>query len=326
MTNKRFRAAIVGLGQVGLLFDDDKRREGVWTHFTAYERLNNRFDLVAVCELDPEKIKKALKRKNVRAYKNLPTMLERESLDIVSLCTPPQLHAQHAMECAGKVRAIICEKPLGTDLRSCRQAVYRCRKQNTLLAVNYYKRFEGTIEYLKKQLLNKNRLGRITQALGYYSGPFEAVGSHMVDLARYLLGELEVIRAYVSSKEDKSFGALMKNRGRTLFHLIPTGKREDLIFEIDIVGRKGRCRVVNNCGEIQWGYFERSKRYSGYRELTVCPSPRLPKKERFLPLFSEVAGKLSGDKTPFTCDGEEALKTQELISSITNKATHGKSS
>ena len=59
----RFRSAIVGLGQVGMMFDKDPKRKGVWTHFRAYERLEELYDLVAVCDPDVQKLQCAMERR-----------------------------------------------------------------------------------------------------------------------------------------------------------------------------------------------------------------------------------------------------------------------
>ena len=113
----RYRAAIVGLGQVGMLFDDDPKRRRTWTHFSAYERLTDRFDLVAVCDPDAgppgRRAPRAPRRADVRA---LDDLLDAEPLDVVSLCTPIALHAEQVEACAPQVRAIVCEKPLSATL------------------------------------------------------------------------------------------------------------------------------------------------------------------------------------------------------------------
>ena len=140
----RLRAAIVGLGQVGMLFDDDPSRDRTWTHFSAYERLSDRFELVAVCDPDPARRATAADRRPaVCAFAALDEMLDSEPFDVISICTPIPLHARQVEACAPHARAIVCEKPLSADVPAAESAVGACAASGTLLAVNYYKRFES---------------------------------------------------------------------------------------------------------------------------------------------------------------------------------------
>jgi predicted dehydrogenase len=314
---KRLRSGIVGLGQVGLLFDEDPKRRGVWTHFSAYERLARHFDLVAVCDIDPVRRKKALDRRNVRAYESLETMLAEETLDVVSLCTPLDLHAQQILQCAGRVRAIVCEKPLSAVGKQGREAVERCEETGTVLVVNYYKRFEPGVALLRKRLLAK--LGDLRQVIGLYSGPFESVGSHMIDLLRFISGELTLRSAWRSESAADAWCAVLQGSQGQSAVLLHTGRREDLIFELDVIGTKGRATVSENGSRLLWQRFRASERYSGYRELHPA-GVKLPLGERFLPLFHEVRLALGGRRVAWTIDGRDALRTQDLLDSIQGAA------
>ncbi len=310
-----YRAAIVGLGQVGMLFDEDASRDGVWTHFTAYERLQKRgVTLVAVCEPDPEKQAKARERcGDLKVYAALEDMLAQETLDLVSLCTPPAYHSAQIQACAGKVKAILCEKPLAEEGGDAEAAVHSCRESDTLLAVNYYKRFDGSVPAVK-QLLESGAIGELVQANGWYSGPFGAVGSHMVDLLRFFCGKLE-LHTVTGTSED-AFQAHLESNGGARVNLAVTGQREDLIFECDLVGTEGRLRLLENCASYEWYRFEASPRYGGYRELVKQSVDEIDAPERFLPLFEEVLDMLDGTRDDLSSGGENALETQRLMREV----------
>ncbi len=313
---KRLNAAIVGLGQVGLLFDEDSKRKGVWTHFTAYERLGKRVNLVAVCDPDKKRQQKALKRRHsVHVYGSLSQMLAREKIDLLSLCTPPALHARQIREAAGKVKAIICEKPLSERVADGKAAVTRCGTK-TALAVNYYKRFESPVEQMKA-LLKRKTLGRIHSVIGNYSGPFGAVGSHMVDTMRYLFGDWDVVSAHRAVGEEEAYSAILKSG--TMKGIVNwSGRRHDLVFELDVIGTAGRALMTDNFSTLRLSRFQRSKRYGGYRELSLPKKVPLPRRERFLPLFEDVVKHINGGK--LVSSGRDALKTQELMEKITRNA------
>lgn len=316
----KLRAGIVGLGQVGLLFDEDQKRKGIWTHFSAYQKLKDKYELVAACDPVALNRKKAAARKKINTYSDLRSMMNNEPLDVVSICTPPAFHAKQIGFLAGKVKAIICEKPLGLKLSDCQKAVMRSAKKKTLLAVNYYKRFEGPIQTLKKNILEPGKLGKIRVVNGYYSGPFEAVGSHMLDAIRFLFGDITFVGSVQQKKEDQAYSATFKTKLETLVHLIWTGQREKLVFELGIIGTNGRSHLNHNFSKLVWGEFGSSSRYGGYDEIVKEIQVKSPQKERFLPLFNEVAESILWNKNVLTCSGMNALKTQMLMDKIQKKA------
>lgn len=316
-TSGIYRAGIVGLGQVGLLFDSDVRRSGVWTHFTAYERLNLHLDLVSAC--DPNKSRQALakrRRTKLNCYDSLGELLNGEKLDIVSLCTPAEFHAEQIAQCAGRVKAIICEKPLSTDSQSARAALDACRTAGTLLAVNYYKRFDGLVPSVKA-LLNERRIGTAKLVNAIFCGPLDAVGSHMIDLLRFLFGELR-IEDHVSRVANR-YSIPLRAESDTFVHLHNVGPREEFVFEVDAIGNDGRIRLLNNCSDCEFMRYRDSDRYSGYRELHPVPLEPPNVVERFLPLFLETVEVLRGGRGALTSDGENALRTQLVIDEIANR-------
>ena len=314
------RAAIVGLGQVGLLFDQDVRRSGVWTHFTAYERLPEYFDLVAVCDPDPARTALARERQPfLRVYADMGEMLDRETLDIVSLCTPPALHASQIRRCAGRVRAVICEKPLSLAAEEAECAVSACEAAGTWLAVNYYKRFAACVPAARRALV-EGRVGRVKIVNALFCGPLDAVGSHMLDLLRFLLCEITpVSRPAVAGN---CWSLSFRSVDGALVQVQNAGAREEFVFECDILGDAGRLRLLNNGSDLEQYRYHDSPNYSGYRELRLEVLPHESPSERFLPIFIETAEVLAGQRSALTSDGANALRTQRLIDAVDALLSH----
>jgi predicted dehydrogenase len=309
----RYRAAIVGLGRVGLLFDQDEKRQEVWTHFTAYERLSERFELVAVCDVDARRLALAsARRPSVSAFDTLTELLAAVPLDVVSLCTPIELHAEQIEESAGQVRAIVCEKPLSSDLASGKRAVAACADVDTALAVNYYKRFTGPVQSAAR-LLADGAIGDVRSASALYSGPLDAVGSHAIDLLQFLVGPLRVDHVVRAGDRETAVGAFGREGVATV---AATGPRRDLVFELDLIGSEGRLRILDNCDRLELFRFGESARYDGYRELAAGPAAESRKSDAFLPLFLEVADLLDGARVKLTSDGASALQTQLVLDRI----------
>lgn len=308
----RYVAAIVGLGQVGLLFDQDSARRGVWTHFTAYQRLPEMFALAAVCDPDPDRRALAAQRMpSLVCYPDLETMLDQVRPDVVSLCTPEAMHTAQILQCVGRTRAVLCEKPLGQQ--DAEEALAACRRTGTWLAVNYYKRFDGCVPSVK-EYLDEGRLGDVHTATALYSGPLGAVGSHALDLLRFLLPPLRL--AHVNRTSGNRLKVLYDFGQDGVAMLRGLGPRHDLVFEIDLVGPLGRVRILDNCSKAEWYSFLPSRRYGGYRELFLEPGYDHVRQERFLPMFVEMWEALEGRRTSLTCDGVDAAQTQMMIAEL----------
>lgn len=312
------RAGIVGLGRVGMLFDDDAKRDRVWTHFSAYERLADRFDLVAVAEPDEERRQRALARRPpVAAFGTLDELLD-ASLDVVSLCTPPELHAEQLAACAGRVRAVVCEKPLAARLDEAAEALAACAAAGTLVAVNYYKRYETAVR-AAAALLAAGEIGVVRTAVVLYAGPLDSVGSHAVDLLDFLVGPLEIEHVVDAAAGP---GASLRFGDGAVAMFAATGPREDLVFEVDLHCNEGRLRLLDNCSRLEISRFERSDRYGGYRELG---SPRVEEwslSEPFLALFADVAAVLEGSAAELASDGASALRAQRVLEAFAREGMH----
>lgn len=296
-----------------MLFDDDPRRRRVWTHFSAYERLSDRFDLVAGCDPDEERLRRAAARRpSLRTYRSLDELLDAERLDVISLCTPIALHADQVLACAGRVRGIVCEKPLGADLASSEQAVEACTGSGTVLAVNFYKRFEAAVQKAAR-LVRALEIGALRSASALYAGPLDAVGSHAIDLLQFLVGPLELVEA---TPGPDGVSALLRFGTGSVASVLSTGPREDLLFEVDLVGSEGRIRILDNCARLELTRFAESSRYRGYREPAATSAEELDG-EPFVLLFTELADALDRSAgTPLTSDGASALGTQSILDAM----------
>ena len=99
------RVAVVGLG-IG--------RE----HLRALASLPEEFEIAALCDPDAERLESVADEYGVAArYSDLKDLLDAESLDIVDLATPPDLHFDQSMRALRAGAHVICEKPLVPSLR-----------------------------------------------------------------------------------------------------------------------------------------------------------------------------------------------------------------
>ena len=84
--------------------------------------------LAAIADLDAALVDDVGRRFDVPSrYTSAEAMLEHEALDIVSVCTPCQLHAPMVIAAAeARPKAIICEKPMAPDMGSVEAMIAAC--------------------------------------------------------------------------------------------------------------------------------------------------------------------------------------------------------
>ncbi|HNS33154.1 MAG TPA: Gfo/Idh/MocA family oxidoreductase [bacterium] len=100
-------------------------------HADSYRR-NSKVDIVAVAAID--NLKEFSSRWNIpRTYEKYEEMLEKEDVDLVSVCVPNFLHYPVVMAAAAAGKNILCEKPLATNPQDARKMVETCRKKGVKL-------------------------------------------------------------------------------------------------------------------------------------------------------------------------------------------------
>jgi predicted dehydrogenase len=100
-------------------------------HADSYSR-NDRAEVVAVAALD--NLPEYSSRWSIPdTYEDYHRMLEREDLDLVSICAPNFLHGQMVEACARAGKHVVCEKPLATNVEDAEKALAACRENRVRL-------------------------------------------------------------------------------------------------------------------------------------------------------------------------------------------------
>jgi len=173
----RYRAVLVGCGPRG-------RR-----HAHALLANAERFELAAVCDLDPNRCATLAGELGVaRTYSDADHMLAAERPDVLVFATPPavrealvELGIRHA------VKAIACEKPLACSLGEARRIVDQCAAAGVRGVVCHQLR-HGAHWRRVKEAVEAGALGtmRLVHATGRPS--MLRVGTHLVDAMLWLTG------------------------------------------------------------------------------------------------------------------------------------------
>lgn len=172
--------------------------------------------LVAVCDVVPERADAFAARTSTRPYHSLERLLASErEIDVVSICTPNGLHAEHAIRALNAGHHVLCEKPLAITVNDAGEMIRAAERANKRLFAVKQNRFNPPVVALK-QAIDEGRLGRIlgiqlscfwnrneeyyretwkgTKALD--GGTLFTQFSHFIDLLYWMFGDVKQIRAF----------------------------------------------------------------------------------------------------------------------------------
>ena len=256
---KTYRAAVIGLGRMGSTFDDEMDRGSSiyvpYCHTPAYVASPN-VELVAGA--DPHEGQRSIyaERWGLAAdhvYEDYRTMLEHESLDLVSVCTSARVRPEIVQQVARSgVAAIWAEKPMAFSLAEADQMVQTCADHSVALGVNCARRYNPHLTRAS-QMIQGGDLGEIYQITALFNCYLSHNGSHGIDAMRYLVGgdvewvfgEMESDEAAAREEDLSGNGYLAFDNGvRGYLRSMTVGPTGE---DFDIVGSQGRFRALASC-------------------------------------------------------------------------------
>ncbi len=175
-------------------------------------------NLVAVCDLDPQRLEAAGRIVRAEAYRDPADLLRRGDLDFVEICTGPESHRPLVTLAARHGVHVLCQKPAATVRADLLAMIESCALASVRLMIHENWRFRPWYRAWLKlpnprpaPSVGRSAFGsrhRDTRApygpMGFAPSPTSAtmprlilldMGCHLVDTARYLLGEVETVSA-----------------------------------------------------------------------------------------------------------------------------------
>ena len=185
------------------------------THMGAIRALGKQGHLTAYCDTDPQVLSSFEGRTKARGYDRLDDLLQKADVDVVAVCTPSGLHADHAIQIAEAGKHVVVEKPMDVSLGAVDRMIAACQDHKVKLYPVFQNRFNPTLQ-LVKAALDKGRFGRLLavnstviwkRTQRYYDqaawrgtramdgGAFFNQGIHFVDAMRFLGGEVTEVQS-----------------------------------------------------------------------------------------------------------------------------------
>ncbi len=208
----------IGVGMLGYAFMGK-------AHTNAYKKLPYMIypppavpQLAAICGRDEEAVAEAARRYGYQAYyTDWREMLEDENVQLFDNGGPNYMHAEPCIVAAQAGKAILCEKPLARTAEESKEMLDAVTKAGVKHMVAYNYRFVPAVRQARN-LIESGALGQIYHFRAVYlqewimphyetgmiwrvqkelagSGALGDLGAHIIDLGRFLIGEIESVSA-----------------------------------------------------------------------------------------------------------------------------------
>lgn len=185
-------------------------------------------ELVALYNRTKSKAETIANQFNVPSvYDDVATLLDNEKLDFVDIITDVDTHARFTEMAAKKGIAVICQKPMAPKLAVAKEMVEVCNRYNIPFFIHENFRWQAPIRKLKA-LLDGGSIGKTFKARVTFCSSFPVfdnqpflaeldefiltdIGSHILDICRFLFGEVDTLLCQTHSVNPKIKGEDVAN-------------------------------------------------------------------------------------------------------------------
>jgi predicted dehydrogenase len=261
-------------------------------HAEVIKNLGDDAELVAVCDIVPERAQASVQKWGGEAYTDYRKLLRRKDIDAVVIATPSGLHADMAIAALKAGKHVIVEKPIDVDLRKARALAQLARKSKRKLTVISQTRYGAGIAKLH-EWLDAGKLGRLVygeaavkwyRTQEYYdSGDWRGTwkldgggalmnqGVHYADQLVWAMGPIKSLSAYAATLgherievEDVVTASIVFKSGALGSLTATTCAYPGFETALEVFGTEGSVRTVN--GEIVAAAFKDGTTHSAESE------------------------------------------------------------
>jgi len=333
--------AVIGLGKMGI------------SHLSILNALPD-VKVSAIAETNRFVTRVLEKYTGIKAYSDYRKMLDREALDAVVICLPNSLHYQACIDSIEHKVSFFVEKPFTLDPNQSKEIIDKSRTNNLLGMVGYVNRYIKIFQIIKEMLesdligevydYKASMLGAVVHAesketwrnsVSEGGGCLFDYGSHCIDLAIYLFGEIDEIlsselKVLFSKQCEDIVKAMVSHKsgvtGSIFVNWCDESQRK-AYNEIEIFGKKGK--IIANKQDLKVFLLNRSEDFgleSGWNSKYVTNYvenvPFYLRGEEFTKELTDFISCISEGRKPLS-NIEDAYLTDKTIKMIREKAFHG---
>lgn len=247
------KTILIGFGNIAANYADDIFMQKWFKYSTHLQVLRDHpdFYLKAIVDKNRNALDKAKLLGEIPEVKqNINELDDPDEFDVAVLAIPPEERVD-IINKLPKVRAIIFEKPLATDISEAHKIIDLCQKRRIIAEVNFPRRFdEKLIESLKRL---PNELGTLQSAFAIYGNGLNNNGSHLLDLTRMAIGDCIWVQSLANGLYDQispikndlniPFALGFKNEVKLLVQVIKFDSYREVY--LDLWGTKGRLSFLH---------------------------------------------------------------------------------
>ncbi|ANS74354.1 dehydrogenase [Paenibacillus yonginensis] len=172
-------------------------------------------EMTAICGRDPKAVQESAERFGWSgAVTDWRELVGRDDIDLIDINAPSDAHKEIALAAAAAGKHIFCEKPLALTLEDSRDMLAAAEQAGVKHMIGFNYRFSPAVK-LAKKLVDSGRLGQIYHFRAFFlqdwildpefplvwrlqkeiagSGSLGDLGAHLIDLAHYLVGDMEEV-------------------------------------------------------------------------------------------------------------------------------------
>ena len=316
------------------------------------EHISKRGQLVAVCDVVEDKAQQLANTYGAKAYTSYADMLANEtSIDVIAVCSPNGLHAQHSIEGLKAGFHVLCEKPMGLSVKECGEMIQAAERANKRLFAIKQNRYNPPVAAVK-EIIDAGKLGKVLSVqlscfwnrnTDYYANSWKGTKdldggtlytqfSHFIDLLYWLIGDVEDVAAYMGNFahegiiefEDTGVVILKFTNGAigTVNYTVNSFDK-NMEGSLTIFGEKGTVKIG--------GQYLNELEYQQIQDFRIENLPEGNKANN----YGNYTGSMSNhDKVydnlievlthnaPITTSSYEGMKTVEIIEKIYRAAKH----
>jgi len=190
----KLKIAVIGTGLVGSF------------HAETFFR-NPNSELIAVCDIDKEKVNKVANRFKCKAYNEFESLINTEKLDAISIATPEQIRIAPALLATEKGLKILLEKPLGRNLKDIENLVNKIKNHNKLISVNFILHEDPRYKLMKEKIKN-NEIGEIVSCYARRRGNrfgIEIYAPWTDLISSTLIHDIQMVMSINNSKPERVY-------------------------------------------------------------------------------------------------------------------------
>ena len=183
------------------------------------EHIQNFGQLVAVCDIIEDRAKDLASRTGSKAYHLVADMLQNEKdVDVVAICSPNGLHAEHSIQSLNAGFHVLCEKPMAISVHDCGEMIKAAERNNKRLFAIKQNRFNPPVAAVKKAL-DEGKFGKLfsiqltcfwNRNADYYENSWKGSAdldggtlftqfSHFIDLLYWMIGDIKNAKGFSSN-------------------------------------------------------------------------------------------------------------------------------